>query len=71
MAGIVDQGVDRAVAVDGRRDHPLQIVRVGKVSLHGDATELIGYLMNRPGERWQTPRTNALVGALNEAMLSA
>ena len=30
-----------------------------------------GYLMNRPGERWQTPRTNALVGALNEAMLSA
>lgn len=23
-----------------------------------------GYLMNRPGERWQTPRTNALVEAL-------
>ena len=27
-----------------------------------------GYLMNRPGQRWQTPRTNALVDALREAM---
>ena len=27
-----------------------------------------GYLMNRPGERWQTPRTNALVGAVYEAL---
>ncbi len=27
-----------------------------------------GYLMNRPGERWQTPRTNALVEALYEAL---
>jgi len=27
-----------------------------------------GYLMNRPGERWQTPRTNALVEAVYEAL---
>lgn len=26
------------------------------------------YLMNRPGERWQTPRTNALVEAVYEAL---
>ena len=27
-----------------------------------------GYLMNRPGQRWQTPRTNALIDALDEAL---
>jgi CubicO group peptidase (beta-lactamase class C family) len=27
-----------------------------------------GYLMNRPGERWSTPRTNALVDALYDAL---
>ena len=27
-----------------------------------------GYLMNRPGERWQTPRTNVLVEAVYEAL---
>ncbi|MEZ4288983.1 MAG: serine hydrolase domain-containing protein, partial [Thermoleophilia bacterium] len=27
-----------------------------------------GYLMNRPGERWQTPRTNALVEAVYAAL---
>jgi CubicO group peptidase (beta-lactamase class C family) len=27
-----------------------------------------GYLMNRPGERWQTPRTNALVAAVYESL---
>ena len=26
-----------------------------------------GYLMNRPGERWQTPRTQALIDALYES----
>jgi len=30
-----------------------------------------GYLMNRPGQRWQTPRTNALVEALYDALGSA
>ena len=29
-----------------------------------DAAIAFGYLMNRPGERWQTPRTNALVEAV-------
>jgi CubicO group peptidase (beta-lactamase class C family) len=27
-----------------------------------------GYLMNRPGERWQTPRTNSIVEAVYEAL---
>jgi len=27
-----------------------------------------GYLMNRPGQRWQTPRTNALLDALDESL---
>jgi len=27
-----------------------------------------GYLMNRPGSRWQTPRTNALIDALGESL---
>jgi len=30
-----------------------------------------GYLMNRPGQRWQTPRTNALVEAVYTALGSA
>lgn len=29
-----------------------------------DARIAFGYLMNRPGDRWKTPRTNALVDAL-------
>jgi CubicO group peptidase (beta-lactamase class C family) len=27
-----------------------------------------GYLMNRPGERWQTPRTNSLIDALYDSL---
>lgn len=27
-----------------------------------------GYLMNRPGSRWRTPRTNALIDALGESL---
>jgi CubicO group peptidase (beta-lactamase class C family) len=30
-----------------------------------------GYLMNRPGERWETPRTQALVDALYACLGSA
>lgn len=33
-----------------------------------DSGVSFGYLMNRPGERWQTPRTNALVEALYESL---
>jgi len=29
-----------------------------------DSSVAFGYLMNRPGDRWQTPRTNALVQAV-------
>jgi CubicO group peptidase (beta-lactamase class C family) len=36
-----------------------------------DAGLGFGYLMNRPGERWQTPRTNALVDAVYESLGAA
>jgi CubicO group peptidase (beta-lactamase class C family) len=33
-----------------------------------DAGLAFGYLMNRPGERWQTPRTNSLVDAVYDSL---
>jgi len=33
-----------------------------------DADLAFGYLMNRPGQRWQTPRTQALIDALYESL---
>ncbi|MCZ7631445.1 MAG: serine hydrolase [Microthrixaceae bacterium] len=33
-----------------------------------DARVGFGYVMNRPGDRWQVPRTRRLLGALAESL---
>ena len=43
-------------------------VEVGAPAGLEESGVAFGYLMNRPGQRWQTPRTNALIDALDEAL---